>query len=172
MLINLISTIYLFNIINLGISFGPHLPMGRLDVYRIGTSVSLLSEINRFELNYTYSQFSNQFIPQEKLNMHGVTIAYEYPISKNEYRKISIQVGTGYYHIIRHLKRNHEQGTLWGLRYGVKYEQILVNNNFQPTLFTLLHTDQIVQSRRWQNQQLNVNNYLVKILIGIKIKIL
>lgn len=173
MLATILFSVFMINSVDIGVTYGPHFPIGRLsNAYKTSSTLSFFTDINRLELNYSYTRFAGQIASNEKLSLHSGTISYQYPFYTTDKRKLNGHIGTGYFRIIRTLNANTEKGYAFGIRYGLKYEQNLVASKLKPTLITLLSTDQIVQTRNWQSMQIYSSAYLLRAMIGMQFNLL
>jgi hypothetical protein len=165
------------NAINLGIGFGPNIPVGGIaQNYKTTTTATIFCTVNNLGIDYTYSKFTNKNTNIDHLSIHSTTISYQYPLFKKETHQMDIILGGNYNRIIHKFEVGVENGYAFGLRYGVGYEEKFVGSpltdRIQPALSGRVLLNQIIQSQNWNYRQLTSSNFALSLLIGVSFRIL
>lgn len=176
MISSLIAVIAI-NTINLGIGFGPNIPVGGIaQNYKTTTTALIFCNVNNFGIDYAYSKFNNKNINADNLSIHSATISYFYPLVNKETHQMDIILGGNYNRIIHKFEIGAERGYAFGLRYGIGYQKKLVGSpltdSIQPALSGKVLLNQIIQSQNWNYRQLTSSNFTLALLIGISFRIL
>lgn len=173
MLASILMSVTLLNSFNLGVSFGPAIPTGYLSsAYKASTSVSVLTSYRRLELSYAYSNFPGQHQSNENLSLHSFILGYRHSLYTTDTRDLSAQIGTGYHYARRSLNAHSETGYGLGVFYALKYVQKISDAKLKPSFSASLITDQIIQTRNWRAMQISSSAFVLKVLVGLQIKLL
>jgi hypothetical protein len=175
--ISSLITIIAINTINLGIGFGPNIPVGGIaQNYKTTTTATIFCTVKNLGIDYAYSKFTNKHTNIDHLSIHSTSISYQYPLFKQETHQMDIILGGNYNRIIHKFEIGAENGYAFGLRYGVGYEEKLVGgpltDRIQPALSGKVLLNQIIQSQNWNYRQLTSSNFTLALLIGISFRIL
>jgi hypothetical protein len=165
------------NTINLGIGFGPNIPVGGIaQNYKTTTTGTIFCTVNNLGIDYAYSKFTNKNTNIDHLSIHSTTISYQYPLFKKETHQMDIILGGNYNRIIHKFEIGAENGYAFGLRYGIGYQKKLVGSpltdRIQPALSGRVLLNQIIQSQNWNYRQLTSSNFALSLLIGVSFRIL
>ena len=165
------------NTINLGIGFGPNIPVGGIaQNYKTTTTATIFCTVNNFGIDYAYSKFNNKNINTDKLSIHSATISYFYPLVDKETHQMDIVLSGNYNRIIHRFELGSENGYIIGLRYGLNYQEIIQGNQsidrLKPTLTGRILINQFIQTRNWNNTQISSSNITLSLLLSISFRIL
>ncbi len=165
------------NAINLGIGFGPNIPVGGIaQNYKTTTTGTIFCTVNNLGIDYAYSKFTNKNTNIDHLSIHSITISYQYPLFKKETHQMDIILGGNYNRIIHKFEIGAENSYVFGLRYGLGYQEIIQGSQLidriKPALSGKILVNQYIQIRNWNYTQITSSNFTLALLIGISFRIL
>lgn len=177
MVVSSLVLLLTINSINLGIRFGPHIPVGNLErVYQVTTAASFFCGIKNLEIDYSFSKFTGRNNNKNLLYLNSGTIAYQYPFYQKKNRLLNMIVGASYNRIKRKLETAHEETYAMGLKYGIGYKENFggteLINRLRPALQIKIYLNQLIQSRNWNYSQVMSSNFFFSMMIGVSFNIL
>jgi hypothetical protein len=179
MLLSSLIALLVFNTVDLGVKYGPDFPSGNLqNSYKMTTTISGFSTIKNFIIDYSFSKFSSKINPQENLNLHSATIAYQYPLYEKNNHQLNISLGGNYNYLQRKWLNAKEQTYALGLRYGTGYKYSFRSTTakfierLQLAFHTNIYINQIIQSRDWNYSEIMSSNFFFSIMVGISFRII
>jgi hypothetical protein len=165
------------NTINLGIGFGPNIPIGGIaQNYKTTTTATIFCTVNNFGIDYAYSKFTNKQINADNITIHTATISYFYPLVEKETHQMDIVLGGNYNRIIHKFELGSENSYVFGLRYGLNYQEIIQGSQsidrLKPTLSGRILINQYIQTRNWNYTQITSSIFTVSLVLCISFRIL